>query len=85
MPNIGELILLRLGIAVPAAVAGFVWARFACRHEPRSPADASPEENSPSAEAAPTLPSPFRSFLPLVMGLTAFLVLQLCSLFLWLP
>jgi GntP family gluconate:H+ symporter len=35
-PNIGELILLGLGIAVPAAVAGFAWARFACRNEPRS-------------------------------------------------
>lgn len=35
-PNIGELILLGLGIALPTAAAGFAWARFACRNEPRS-------------------------------------------------
>jgi GntP family gluconate:H+ symporter len=66
-PNIGELILLGLGIAVPAALAGFAWARFACRHELRAQAAAPPEETSRTAE--PSLPSPLRAFLPILIPL----------------
>jgi len=64
-PNIGQLIMLGIAVAIPGAVAGFAWARFMCRNEPCAQAGADekmhPDESS--------LPSPFHAFLPILVPL----------------
>jgi gluconate:H+ symporter, GntP family len=66
-PNIGQLILLGITIAIPGAAAGFAWARFMCRNEPHSPVDAQSDEKLHPDERE--LPTPFRSFLPILVPL----------------
>ena len=66
-PNIGNLIMLGVLIAIPGAAAGFTWARFMCRKEPSSAVvECSDEKLHPCGQA---LPSMFRSFLPIVIPL----------------
>jgi len=66
-PNIGQLIVLGIAIAIPGAVAGFAWARFMCRNEPYSQVDAQTDEKLHADERV--LPSTFRSFLPILVPL----------------
>ena len=66
-PNIGQMIVLGLAIAIPTAIAGFAWARFMCRHEPPALMEAGAEASSPVDARA--LPSSFRSFLPILVPL----------------
>ena len=66
-PNIGQLIVLGIAIAIPGAVAGFAWARFMCRNEPCSQAEAQTDGKLYADERV--LPSTFRSFLPILVPL----------------
>jgi gluconate:H+ symporter, GntP family len=66
-PNIGQLIVLGIAIAIPGAVAGFAWARFMCRNEPHAQVDARTDEKLPADEQM--LPSTLRSFLPILVPL----------------
>lgn len=66
-PNIGELIVLGIAIAIPGAVAGFAWARFMCRNEPHSQVEIQPDEKQQADESM--LPSTLRSFLPILVPL----------------
>jgi len=63
--NIGQLILVGLPVAAIAALAGFLWIRFITRKDTNVP----PVEDSEKKiqEEAVELPSPFRSFLPIVV------------------
>jgi len=67
LPNIGQLIVLGIMVAIPGAVAGFAWARFMCRNEPHSQVDAQTDGKLYADE--PVLPSTSRSFLPILVPL----------------
>jgi len=64
-PNIAHLIVLGIAIAIPGALAGFAWARFACRNEPRCPVDLQSNDDLDDRD----LPSTFHSFLPVLVPL----------------
>ena len=60
-----RLILYGIIVAIPAAIAGYAWARFAGRHEPPPQAEAE-EEVLPKIEG----PSVITAFLPVVIPIT---------------
>jgi len=60
-----RLILYGIIVAIPAAIAGYAWARFAGRHEPPPQAEAE-EEVLPKNEG----PSVITAFLPVVIPIT---------------
>lgn len=66
-PNIGEMIVLGMVVAIPGAIAGFAWARFMCRKEPHGNADEKSDAKLHPDERS--LPTPFRSFLPILVPL----------------
>lgn len=64
--SVGSLIGLGLLLAVPGALAGFAWARWATRREGRAVADAAGEPETALGEGA-ALPPVFRAFLPILV------------------
>jgi len=77
-PNVGQVIMLGIGIALPAAFAGFAWARFMCRNEPRSSEAVADADAQPGSEL--DLPSPFHSFLPILVPLLLLTVKSIYTL-----
>jgi gluconate:H+ symporter, GntP family len=67
-PDIGNLILVGICIAIPSALAGFVWAHFACRKQFENSLVENSEQNS-HFEDQKELPSVFHSFLPIIVPL----------------
>jgi GntP family gluconate:H+ symporter len=63
--NIGQLIMLGIPVALVASLAGFVWSRFITRNDVKGTAKADTEKKAEYKEE--DLPSPFRSFLPIVI------------------
>ena len=66
-PNVGNLIMIGILIAIPAALAGFAWARFMCRKELAHPVTEGSNEDLHTGREA--LPSAFFSFLPIFIPL----------------
>jgi GntP family gluconate:H+ symporter len=65
--NIGQLVLVGIAVAIPAALAGFLWAKFLTRKTVESPVSETPipERENTSAK----LPSAFMSFMPILVPL----------------
>ena len=66
-PNIGNLIMIGILIALPAALAGFAWAKFMTRKEIAE--SILPNEGQPEAVEENNLPSTFWSFMPILVPL----------------
>jgi GntP family gluconate:H+ symporter len=65
--NIGHLVLTGIAVAVPVAAAGYFWARFMTkRFAVKTDQDAGPESQESTASL---LPSPGKSFLPILVPL----------------
>ncbi|MGN6493058.1 MAG: GntP family permease [Agriterribacter sp.] len=60
--DFGKLILLGIGIAVPASIAGYLWAGYAGKKLVQQT-----EEKQPAAQALVNRPSALRAFLPVVV------------------
>jgi gluconate:H+ symporter, GntP family len=76
--NIGYLIIAGIILAIPGVIAAFFWSRWMTRNKNYPPA----EEITPDPEAAGrTLPSPFLSFLPIIVPLLLITVKSLINLF----
>ncbi|MGN6439312.1 MAG: GntP family permease [Agriterribacter sp.] len=60
--DFGKLILLGIGIAVPASIAGYLWAGYAGKKFVQQT-----EEKQPAAQASVNRPSALRAFLPVVV------------------
>lgn len=60
--DFGKLILLGIGIAVPASIAGYLWAGYAGKKFVQQA-----EEKQPAAQASVNRPSALRAFLPVVV------------------
>ena len=65
--NIGNLIMIGIIIAIPTAIAGFMWARFMTRKE--FTAQSGMNANQRITEAETILPSAFHSFIPIIIPL----------------
>lgn len=63
--NVGQLILIGIPVALVSGLFGFLWVRFLTRHEKGVGVVAPAEAAMP--EVPETLPSPFRSLLPIVI------------------
>ncbi len=65
--NIGNLVLIGIAVAVPSTAAGYCWARFMTTRSSTKPA----KGTLPGAEGSITqnLPSPGKSFLPILVPL----------------
>jgi gluconate:H+ symporter, GntP family len=66
-PNIGNLIMVGILIAIPAAIAGFVWARFMCRKKINNRPEVNPDQQLEGADEH--LPPAWRSFMPIIVPL----------------
>jgi GntP family gluconate:H+ symporter len=66
-PDIGNLIMLGLVIAVPTTIAGFVWARFITRKEVSGSSEEHEEKINPIYKR--DLPGTFLSFMPVIVPL----------------
>jgi gluconate:H+ symporter, GntP family len=65
--NIGQLVLLGIVVAIPAALAGFGWSKFMTR---KSRLKTNPEVPAePEVSVVNKLPSPGRSFVPILIPL----------------
>lgn len=67
-PNIGNLIMIGILIALPAALAGFAWAKFMTRKEIAE--NLLPNEEQSEQVDDNNLPSTFWSFMPILVPLT---------------
>jgi len=63
--NIGQLILIGLPVAALSSLTGFLWVRLITRKDHNASVGANP--NKKMNDEAVDLPSPFRSFLPIVV------------------
>jgi GntP family gluconate:H+ symporter len=62
--DIGKLILIGIGVAIPAMLAGYWWAKFATRNEKQIK---EPEPENDTNEDHSTMPSALNAFLPVIV------------------
>lgn len=76
--NVGNLIVVGILFAIPGAIAAWLWSRFIVRNKNYSPATAVEDSEIQTKSG---LPSPWLSFMPIVIPLLLITLKSLISLF----